>query len=257
MPDLQRLISEASLHLDPPERQTVHRAFEVALARHEGQFRTSGEPYILHPVEVAHILSTYRLDAPTLASALLHDVVEDTGATLEDLREDFGEEVAMLVDGVTKLTSISSRQTRDAPQPLSKKAAQAENLRKIFLAMARDLRVILIKLADRLHNMRTLGALRPDKKARIAQETLEIFAPIRRVGEGGPGEPGPSAADRHRGGGRHPPEAPEPGNRRPDRVAPQAPLQHPSQDAANRPHDRGDLRSAGGPGHRPQRRGVL
>ncbi len=178
MPDLQTLISQASLHLDPPDRQIVQRAFEVALERHEGQFRSSGEPYILHPVEVAHILSAYRLDAPTLAAALLHDVVEDTGVTLEELREDFGEEVAMLVDGVTKLTSISSRQTRDAPQPLSKKAAQAENLRKIFLAMARDLRVILIKLADRLHNMRTLGALRADKKARIAQETLEIFAPI-------------------------------------------------------------------------------
>ncbi|MGI5843773.1 MAG: RelA/SpoT family protein [Candidatus Xenobium sp.] len=178
MPDLQHLISEVSLHLDPPERETVHKAFEVAQARHEGQFRTSGEPYIIHPVEVARILSTYRLDAPTLAAALLHDVVEDTGATLEEISEEFGEEVAMLVDGVTKLTSISSRQTRDAPQPLSKKAAQAENLRKIFLAMARDLRVILIKLADRLHNMRTLGALRPDKKARIAQETLEIFAPI-------------------------------------------------------------------------------
>ncbi len=178
MPDLDELVAQASLHLDPDDRAMVRRAFEMAKERHTGQFRTSGEPYILHPVQVASILSAYKLDAPTLAAALLHDVVEDTGTGREELRLAFGDEVEMLVDGVTKLTSISSRQTRDAPQPLSKKAAQAENLRKIFLAMARDLRVILIKLADRLHNMRTLGALRPEKKARIAQETLEIFAPI-------------------------------------------------------------------------------
>ncbi len=178
MPDLEGLVDQASLYLDPEDRAMVKRAFVMARERHTGQFRTSGEPYILHPVQVAYILSAYKLDAPTLAAALLHDVVEDTGTEREELRTAFGDEVEMLVDGVTKLTSISSRQTRDAPQAMSKKAAQAENLRKIFLAMARDLRVILIKLADRLHNMRTLGALKPEKKARIAQETLDIFAPI-------------------------------------------------------------------------------
>ena len=127
---------------------------------------------------MATILASYRLDPPTIAASLLHDTVEDTNTTLEELTEAFGEEVKLLVDGVTKLTAISARQGREAPTPRSKQMAAAENLRKIFLAMTKDLRVILIKLADRLHNLRTLGNLRPEKQKRIAGETLEIFAPI-------------------------------------------------------------------------------
>ncbi|MBI3923911.1 MAG: bifunctional (p)ppGpp synthetase/guanosine-3',5'-bis(diphosphate) 3'-pyrophosphohydrolase [Armatimonadetes bacterium] len=165
-------------YLRPEELEAVQRAYQLAEERHRGQTRASGEPYIEHPVEVADILAEYKLDAPTIMAALLHDTVEDTGTTLEEVEERFGGEVRMLVDGVTKLTAMSSRQGREAPTPLSKQIAKAENLRKIFLAMARDLRVILIKLADRLHNLRTLGSLRPDKRARIAAETLEIFTPI-------------------------------------------------------------------------------
>lgn len=168
---LQAYLSEESL-------QIVERAFKVAQERHRPQVRASGEPYILHPIEVAKILAGYRLDPPTIAASLLHDTVEDTDMTMELLQELFGKEVRLLVDGVTKLTAISSRQGREAPTPRSKQEQAAENLRKIFLAMTKDLRVILIKLADRLHNLRTLGNLRPDKQKRIAQETLEIFAPI-------------------------------------------------------------------------------
>lgn len=168
---LQAYLSEESL-------QIVEKAFRVAQERHRPQVRASGEPYILHPIEVAKILAGYRLDPPTIAASLLHDTVEDTDMTMELLQELFGKEVRLLVDGVTKLTAISARQGREAPTPRSKQEQAAENLRKIFLAMTKDLRVILIKLADRLHNLRTLGNLRPDKQKRIAQETLEIFAPI-------------------------------------------------------------------------------
>ena len=177
-PELEGLLRRLSVFYGPEDLELVARAFLLAEERHRPQQRSSGEPYITHPVAVAHILADYRLDAPTLAAALLHDVVEDTPTTLEEVSTTFSPEISMLVDGVTKLTSISSRQGRDAPTPRSKQQAQAENLRKIFLAMARDLRVILIKLADRLHNLRTLGALRPQKQEAIATETLEIFAPI-------------------------------------------------------------------------------
>jgi len=177
-PDVESLLQRLSAYYSAEELELVARAFLLAEERHRPQMRSSGEPYITHPVAVAHILADYRLDAPTLAAALLHDTVEDTPTTLEELTSVFSAEISMLVDGVTKLTSISSRQGRDAPTPRSKQQAQAENLRKIFLAMARDLRVILIKLADRLHNLRTLGALRPQKQEAIATETLEIFAPI-------------------------------------------------------------------------------
>ena len=177
-PDVEGLLRRLSVDYSVEDLELVARAYLLAEERHRPQQRSSGEPYITHPVAVAHILADYRLDAPTLAAALLHDTVEDTPTTLEELEEAFSPEISMLVDGVTKLTSISSRQGRDAPTPRSKQQAQAENLRKIFLAMARDLRVILIKLADRLHNLRTLGALRPQKQESIATETLEIFAPI-------------------------------------------------------------------------------
>ena len=177
-PELESLLRRLSAFYGTEDLELVARAYLLAEERHRPQQRSSGEPYITHPVAVAHILADYRLDAPTLAAALLHDVVEDTPTTLEEVSTTFSPEISMLVDGVTKLTSISSRQGRDAPTPRSKQQAQAENLRKIFLAMARDLRVILIKLADRLHNLRTLGALRPQKQESIATETLEIFAPI-------------------------------------------------------------------------------
>ena len=151
------------------ERPTVERAFVYACEKHADQRRKSGEDFIIHPVGVAKICAGMRLDTATLAAALLHDTVEDTSASLEDVREAFGEEVASLVDGVTKLTSLTF-QSRDE--------AQAENYRKMMVAMASDIRVILIKLADRLHNMRTLGAMPKQKQNEKAKETLDIYAPI-------------------------------------------------------------------------------
>ncbi len=175
---LRPLVTSLATFLSGDSLGMVQDAFRLAQERHRPQVRSSGEPYILHPIEVAHILSAYRLDPATIAATLLHDTVEDTETTLDEIEERFDPEVRMLVDGVTKLTAISSRQGRDSPTPLSKQMVKAENLRKIFLAMAKDLRVILIKLADRLHNLRTLESLRPEKQKRIAGETLEIFAPI-------------------------------------------------------------------------------
>jgi len=154
----------------------LRRAYEFAAQAHEGMVRRSGEPYILHPLAVALILARMQLDQETLAAALLHDVLEDTAVTLDELRDQFGERIAKLVDGVTKLSRIQWRSgTLDDER---EKARQAENLRKMFLAMAEDVRVVLIKLADRLHNMRTLDALPRPKQLRIAQETMEIYAPL-------------------------------------------------------------------------------
>ncbi|HTD37554.1 MAG TPA: bifunctional (p)ppGpp synthetase/guanosine-3',5'-bis(diphosphate) 3'-pyrophosphohydrolase [Candidatus Limnocylindrales bacterium] len=147
----------------------LERVYEVADHAHEGQRRASGEPYVAHPLAVADILADLEMDRATIAAALLHDVVEDTVLTNEEVAEQFGTEIAALVDGVTKLTRIPYQ---------SKEDAQVENLRKMFLAMAKDIRVIIIKLADRLHNMRTLSSLPPPKQQAIAQETIEIYAPI-------------------------------------------------------------------------------
>jgi GTP pyrophosphokinase len=154
----------------------IRRAYDLAAAAHEGQKRASGEPYVMHTLHVAAILADLHLDAETLAAALLHDVVEDTTVTLDDVRGQFGPAIAALVDGVTRMRYIPGFET---PEEGRREAAiQAESLRKMLLAMAEDVRVVLVKLADRLHNMRTLRALSPERQQRIARETLEIFAPL-------------------------------------------------------------------------------
>lgn len=148
----------------------IKKAYHIADEAHKEQKRKSGEPYIIHPLCVAIILADLEMDKETIAAGILHDVVEDTVMSLDELSEEFGEEVALLVDGVTKLTQIS--------WSMDKMEIQAENLRKMFLAMAKDIRVIIIKLADRLHNMRTLQYMRPEKQKEKAKETMEIYAPI-------------------------------------------------------------------------------
>ena len=147
----------------------IREAYEYGREMHEGQFRHSGEPYFEHPIDVARILTEQHLDDATIITALLHDTIEDTGASFSEVSTRFGDEVAMLVDGVTKLTNL---------QLSSTETKQAENFRKLFMAMSKDLRVILVKLADRLHNMRTIRAMRPDKQVQKARETMEIYAPL-------------------------------------------------------------------------------
>ena len=169
MAGVDAFIDGLSEYLDDQAIDLVRQAYICAEQAHEGQFRRSGEPYIIHPLAVARILAGLRMDPQTLMAALLHDVIEDTEVVKEELAAQFGDVVAELVDGVSKLTQIEFK---------SKAEAQAENFRKMTLAMAKDIRVILVKLADRLHNMRTLGPLHPEKRRRIATETLDIYAPI-------------------------------------------------------------------------------
>ena len=165
----QPLKEKLHAYLSRKQLKLVEKAYVLARASHEGQTRTSGDPYITHPVAVAHILADLRLDVETIIAAILHDVIEDTDTSREQIAEEFSEEVAELVEGVSKLTQIKFS---------TRAEAQAENFRKMMMAMVKDIRVIIIKLADRLHNMRTLGPLTPQKRRRIATETLEIYAPI-------------------------------------------------------------------------------
>ncbi|MDD3898916.1 MAG: HD domain-containing protein, partial [Syntrophomonadaceae bacterium] len=147
----------------------IAKAYNYAVIAHGEQKRRSGEPYIIHPVEVALILTEIEMDSASICAALLHDVIEDTHFNYQNLEDEFGPEIALLVDGVTKLSRIDFK---------SREEAQAENLRKMFIAMARDIRVVLIKLADRLHNMRTLNFQPELKQKQIARETMDIFAPL-------------------------------------------------------------------------------
>jgi GTP diphosphokinase / guanosine-3',5'-bis(diphosphate) 3'-diphosphatase len=167
--ELQTLIEEIPKYQPGADLAVLERAYRFSEASHQGQQRASGEPYLSHPLEVAHLLVGFKMDVTTVTAGLLHDVLEDTAATKEELEREFGKEIADLVDGVTKIGKLafSSREER-----------QAENFRKMLVAMARDLRVLMIKLADRLHNMRTLDYLPHEKSRKVAQETLDIYAPL-------------------------------------------------------------------------------
>lgn len=176
---IEEIVEKVRANHPQSDLDLLRRAYFFSAREHKGQTRASGEPYLVHPLEVANILAEMRLDETAVATGLLHDVVEDTLASPEIIREMFGEEIAHLVDGLTKIAQIShtSRTSREEQQ--------AENVRKMLLAMVDDVRVVLVKLADRLHNMRTLGYLKPEKRERIARETMDIFAPIaHRLGMG-------------------------------------------------------------------------
>ncbi len=166
---IDELCEDLRQRLDPAAIEDVHRAYLLAEQAHQGQSRLSGEPYIHHPLAVARTVAELNMDRDSIIAAILHDVIEDTSLTKEDLAAQFGDEVAHLVDGLSKLTTLKFK---------SRQEAQAANFRKMFLAMVGDIRVVLIKLADRLHNMGTMDALLPEKRRRIARETLEIYAPI-------------------------------------------------------------------------------
>src|SRR6266436_4437823 len=168
-PGLKELLATVGTYLPPEQVARIREAAEFGTSAHHGQKRLSGEPFIAHPVAAAAILADLRLDADTIMAAILHDVIEDTPTPKDQLAARFGADVAELVDGVTKLDQIKFK---------NREEAQAESFRKMLLAMVRDLRVILVKLADRMHNMRTLGVMPPVKRRRRARETLEIYAPI-------------------------------------------------------------------------------
>ena len=167
--ELGELKKEINLYMDDPDIAIIEKAYNYAKKAHQGQYRISGEPFVEHPLGVAFILAELELDLISITGALLHDVVEDTEISSEDIADNFSEEIALLVDGVTKLTRLKFK---------TKEEHQAESLRKMFIAMAEDIRVILIKLADRLHNMRTLSFMNREKQIEKAKETLEIYAPL-------------------------------------------------------------------------------
>ncbi|WP_028575786.1 RelA/SpoT family protein [Desulfonatronovibrio hydrogenovorans] len=166
---INEILDKASLYLSGPDQALIQKAYVFSAAAHAGQIRLSGEPYLSHPLEVANILTDMHLDASTIAAGLLHDTVEDTRASLEEINEQFGADVTKIVDGVTKIGKMSFE---------SKEEAQAENIRKMILAMADDIRVIMVKLADRLHNMNTLDFQKTIKQKMVAQETMDIYAPL-------------------------------------------------------------------------------
>jgi guanosine-3',5'-bis(diphosphate) 3'-pyrophosphohydrolase len=166
---VDELLAEVEGYKPGADRELLTRAFDFAARAHDGQVRRSGQEFIYHPWGAAKILAGLQLDEPILAAALLHDTVEDTGIGIDDIRTEFGEEIAKLVEGVTKLTRVQFQ---------SREHAEAENYRKLILAMAEDLRVILIKLADRLHNLRTIEYMGKQTQVRKARETLEVYAPL-------------------------------------------------------------------------------
>src|ERR671935_328370 len=166
---IDELIADITEYNPEVDRNLIVRAFRFAARAHEGQQRRSGEDFVLHPIGAARICAQLRLDEQTLAAALLHDVVEDTDTEIEDVRTEFGDEISKLVEGVTKLTRVHFQ---------SREQAEAENYRKLIVAMAEDVRVILIKLADRLHNLREIEYLGKQKQVQKAKETLEVYAPL-------------------------------------------------------------------------------
>src|SRR5438067_12909788 len=173
---LEDILAKVEKHHPGDNLDLIRRAYIFSAKEHKGQVRASGEPYLTHPLEVSNILAEMKMDATTVSVGLLHDVVEDTLVSLEQVEQMFGPEVAHIVDGVTKISQI---------QFTSKEEKQAENFRKMLLAMTDDIRVIMVKFADRLHNMRTLQFLRADRREAIARETLEIYAPLaNRLGMG-------------------------------------------------------------------------
>src|SRR5689334_1970512 len=164
------LVDRVKAYHPDADEAFLNKAYVYAMRAHGKQFRASGDPYFAHPLEVAAILTDLKLDEATIVTALLHDTIEDTLVTWEDIKENFGDEIANLVDGVTKLSQL---------ELFSERTKQAENFRKLMLAMSNDIRVLLVKLADRLHNMRTLGFITDEaKRRRIAQETVDIYAPL-------------------------------------------------------------------------------
>ena len=169
MESIGALSKKLSDYLDPKKVRQVNKAYNFACEAHSGQFRSSGDPYVTHPIAVASILSSFRMDEDSLSAAMLHDVIEDTGIPKAIIEKKFNRDVANLVDGVSKLDKLSISNRTEA---------EAENLQKMVLAMSKDIRVIVVKLADRLHNMRTLMYLNREKQIKIAKETLEIYAPI-------------------------------------------------------------------------------
>ena len=166
---LNDILSKVQAYHPAADLDLIQRVYEFAAKAHDGQLRRSGDPYVVHPLGVAATIAELKLDVPSVCAGLLHDCVEDTSATTDDISKQFGTEIAFLVDGVTKLGKIPWNNTEER---------QAENFRKMLLAMARDIRVILIKLSDRVDNMRTLDAMPPEKQERIARETMEIYAPL-------------------------------------------------------------------------------
>ncbi|MFY9397331.1 MAG: HD domain-containing protein [Desulfomonilia bacterium] len=163
------IIEEVSAYIPEADIRLIEKAYVFSARVHQGQTRLSGEPYLNHPLEVAHIVAQMHLDVTSVAAALLHDAIEDSLTQVEDIAKEFGEEVAQVVDGLTKISKMDFR---------SEEEHQAENFRKMILAMSKDLRILLIKLTDRLHNMRTLQYHNTKAQERIARETLEIYAPL-------------------------------------------------------------------------------